>query len=73
MPMTAAARSPNAERQRRYRDRARRGLKPVLIDVGPGLIERLIDAGRLAEAEALNHKSISAAIERFLDDITKKK
>lgn len=46
--MTRAARS-TAERQRAYRDRQRRGLIPARAWLSVDVVERLVDAGLIAD------------------------
>ena len=48
-----------AERQRRYRQRQKRGLRVFCIELNDADIERLIDAGWLEEREGLDDSCIA--------------
>lgn len=66
-PMTAppdrpAALSPAAERQRRYRERARKGLVVAPAVVSPDLLSDLMRAGLLAEHDAGDATAIGRAV-----------
>lgn len=64
-PLTAA------ERQRRYRQRQKYGLRvfPVVLDDAD--IERLIDAGWLEECEGLDSGCVANAIESLVESLKK--
>ncbi len=59
-PLTAA------ERQRRYRQRQKLGLRIFCVEVDDQGIARLIDAGLLNENEAFNDENIAGAIARLV-------
>ncbi len=59
-PLTAA------ERQRRYRQRQKLGLRIFCVEVDDQGIARLIDAGLLNENEAFSDENISDAISRLV-------
>jgi hypothetical protein len=61
-----------AERQRRRRERQRRGLVPLVIEVDEAaIVGRLLDLGRLTEAEALDRDRLAKEIGRLLHDTCK--
>ena len=51
-----------AERQRRYRQRQKLGLRVFCIELNDADIERLIDAGLLKECDALDDQNIASAL-----------
>ena len=53
---------PAAERQRRYRQRQKLGLRVVSVELGEADIERLINAGLLKESDSLDGQNIASAI-----------
>ena len=55
-----------AERQRRYRQRQKLGLRVIPVELDDENIEYLIDAGLLNENEAFNDANIAVAIARLL-------
>ncbi len=57
----------SAERQRRHRDRKRRGVAVYLVELRPEAKARLIQRDWLNEAEAQDRKSVTAALEDLLD------
>ncbi len=59
-PLTAA------ERQRRYRQRQKLGLRIFCVEVDDQGIARLIDAGLLNENEAFSDENIAGAIARLV-------
>ncbi len=66
MPDTAP--SPAARRQRRHRERKRRGLVLAHAEVPDRIIEALVDQGLLREAQATDARAIGKA----LVDVAKK-
>ena len=54
-----------AERQRRYRQRQKLGLRVIPVELDDENIEYLIDAGLLNENEAFNDANIAVAIARL--------
>ncbi len=66
--MPDAAPIPAAERQRRHRDRKRRGLLLARAQVPARIVEALVDQGLLREAQATDARAIGKA----LVDVAKK-
>ena len=64
-PLTAA------ERQRRYRQRQKVGLRMFSVELDDNDIERLIDAGWLEEREGLDSDCIASAIESLVESLDK--
>ena len=60
--------TPAAERQRRHRERKRRGLVLAHAEVPDRIVEALVDQGVLGEAQATDARAIGKA----LVDVTKK-
>ena len=54
--------SPGAIRQQRFRQRQKLGVRIISVEQDDGDIERLIDAGKLKEWEALDSRCIASAI-----------
>ena len=63
----SSALSPAAARMRRHRQRRRKGLRTILVDVRESEIDELIRRGHLAEAERNDRIAVRRAIHRFLD------
>ena len=61
--MTSAA----ALRQQRYRERQRAGIRVVEIQVGPNLIDRMIDTGALKPSEIENAESLARAVVELIE------
>ncbi len=57
----------SAERQRRHRERKRRGVVVYQVELRPEAITRLIQNVWLSEAEAQDRRSVTAALEDLLD------
>ncbi len=60
--MPDAAPIPAAERQRRHRDRKRRGLILARAEVPDRIVEALVDQGLLQEAQATDARAIGKAL-----------
>ncbi len=58
-----------AERQRRYRQRQKRGLRVVSVEVDDRSIELLIQTGLLSWRECLIDQSIAAAISHLVKSL----
>ncbi len=58
---------PAAERQRRYRQRQKLGLRVVNIELGEADIARLIDVGLLQESDGIDGHAVSNAVERLVE------
>ena len=58
-----------AERQRRYRQRQKRGLRVFCIELNDADIERLIGAGWLEEREGLDGSCIATAISSLVESL----
>ena len=58
-----------AERQRRYRQRQKRGLRVVSVEVDDRSIELLIQTGLLSWREGLSNQSIAAAISHLVKSL----
>ncbi len=69
--MTIPAPTPAAERQRRFRERRRRGVFVVPVEVTGEMVEMLVEQGDLDEAGARDldcvGETIAAAARRGLD------
>lgn len=65
--MPDAAPSPAAKRQRRHRERKRRGVAVYQVELRPEAKTRLIQRDWLNEAEARDRKSVTAALEDLID------
>lgn len=61
--MTAAA-----ERQRRWRERAREGRLVVQIEVSPEVVDALVDAGRLGQWDERDRTAVGDAIAKLTDE-----
>jgi hypothetical protein len=59
--------SPAAERMRRHRERRRRGLRSVTIEVRHSEVDTLIARRLLAPEESTDRSALRKAIHRFLD------
>lgn len=57
------------ERQHRYRQRQKRGLRVFCIELNDADIERLIDAGWLEEREGLDGSCIASAISCLVESL----
>jgi hypothetical protein len=57
--------SPEAERQRRSRERRRRGAMVVQVVIGPAAIRDLILLGWLRDAERTDRQAVRDALVRF--------
>ena len=57
----------SAERQRRHRERKRRGAAVYQVEVAQEAKGGLIEGGWLDEAEARDRKSVTAALEDLID------
>ena len=60
-----------AERQRRYRQRQKYGLRVFPVVLEDADIERLIDAGWLEECEGLDSGRVASAIENLVESLDK--
>ncbi len=60
--VTSHAPIPAAERQRRHRDRKRRGLLLARAEVPDRIVEALVDQGLLWEAQATDARAIGKAL-----------
>ena len=58
-----------AERQRRYRQRQKLGLRVFCIELNDTDIERLIDAGWLEERKGLDGSCIASAISGLVESL----
>jgi len=58
--------SPAAERQRRYRERRRRGVLIAWAELTPECIEAMIARGRLPAADTTDARSLGAAVSRLV-------
>ena len=56
--------TPESERSRRYRERQRKGIQVVPVEVGHDLIERLIAAGHISAEDALDQGCLGEVIVR---------
>lgn len=57
-----------AARQRRFRERRRRGVIPLTVEVDEvGLAEALIEAGEITPAEAEDREALARGLERVLN------
>ena len=59
--------SAGAERMRRYRERRRRGLSCIRVELRRSEVDALIAQGLLAPAERQDRGALAAALHRFLD------
>ena len=59
----------DAERQRRYKGRLRRGVLIVPVEVGPRDGEALVDRGLLSLNEVEDRNAIARAFRRWLDGL----
>jgi len=59
--------SPGAQRMRHYRERRRRGLRCVTIQVRHSEVDALVTRRLLAPEECANRGALRQAIHRFLD------
>lgn len=58
-----------AERQRRYRQRQKFGLRVFPVVLGDADIARLIDTGLLREDEGINGHAVCSAVERLVEGL----
>ena len=59
--------SPAAERMRRYRERRRRGLSCIKVQLRRSEVDALIACGLLEPAERQDRRALAAALHRYLD------
>jgi hypothetical protein len=59
--------SSGAQRMRRYRERRRRGLSCIKVQLRRSEVEALIARGLLEPAERQDRGALSAALHRYLD------
>jgi hypothetical protein len=59
--------SPAAERMRRYRERRRRGLSCIKVQLRRSEVDGLIASGLLKPAERQDRGALAAALHRYLD------
>ena len=59
--------SPGAERMRRYRERRRRGLSCIKVQLRRTEVDALIARGLLEAAERKDRSALAAALHRYLD------
>ena len=59
--------SPVAERMRRYRERRRRGLSCIKVQLRRSEVDGLIASGLLKPAERQDRGALAAALHRYLD------
>ena len=64
--------SPEARRQRRCRQRRRKGLQYAVADVPMRLAERLVEAGLLREQEAADPRALGTALVNASEDLLQK-
>jgi hypothetical protein len=57
----------NAARQKRWRDRRRRGVKRIRLDLIPEVLERMIAERWTDETELGDRQALGAALEDFLE------
>ncbi len=62
MTLLSGAPSPAAERQRRHRERKRRGLVLAHAEVPDRIVEALVNKGLLREAQATDSRAIVKAL-----------
>jgi hypothetical protein len=60
--------SPSANRQSLHRERRRRGLKCVTVEIRNQEIIELVRRGLLAEADQGRRAAIAEALHRFMDE-----
>ena len=60
--MTSHVPTPSAERQRRHRERKRRGLVLARAEVPDRIVEALVDQGLLRETQATDARAIGQAL-----------
>jgi hypothetical protein len=65
--MIDASPTPAAERMRRYRERRRRGLACIKVQLRRSEVEALIARGLLEPAERQNRSALAEALHRYLD------
>jgi hypothetical protein len=65
--MTEASRTRGAERMRRYRERRRRGLRCVLIQIRRSEQDALVKKGLLAPEQRGDRSATAKALHKFLD------
>ena len=65
--------SPEARRQRRYRQRQREGLHYAVADVPLHLAERLIEVGLLRRQEATDARALGTALVNASEHLLQKK
>jgi hypothetical protein len=61
--------SNSAERQRRYRQRQRRGSRVFNIELVDADIEKLVDSGLLDERQSFDSLCIARAVERLVEGL----
>ena len=66
--MTPPRPLPAAEKQRRYRERQKRGSISVRVDVPPQAIPALVALGLLDEHQPGVRQAIRAAVERYISE-----
>ena len=59
----------SAERQRRYRQRQRRGALVIPVELDEVSIERLIDSGLLQESKSRDTNCVASAIEGLIESL----
>jgi hypothetical protein len=59
--------SPAAERMRRYRERRRRGLSCIKVQLRRSEVDGLIASGLLKPAERQDRRALAEALHRYLD------
>jgi hypothetical protein len=59
--------SPAAERMRRYRERRRRGLSYIKVELRPSEVDGLIACKLLEPTERGDRRALAAALHRYLD------
>ena len=60
--------SPGAQRMRRYRERRRRGLSCIKVQLRRSEVEALIACGLLQPAQRQDRNALAAALHRYLDE-----
>ena len=65
--MTNASSTPAAERMRRYRERRRRGLSCIKVQLRRSEVDALIGCRLLQPAEREDRRALAAALHRYLD------
>ena len=65
--MTDASSTPAAERMRRYRERRRRGLSCIKVELRRSEVDALIACKLLEPTEREDRRALAAALHRYLD------